>query len=203
MMGTVDDVDIRHAPPGLLGLSGKTPHPGGQCLRLSHWELGVGADGIPTVTQLGGTPDGGAAFATDPDGRMGLLHRLGQEGYVGKTAIFALEGRIVAGPQFLESPDVLIGDRSPLLERRQPQSLKLLLHPTHAYSHDDPALGEDVQRRQCLGRHHRVAVRDNHDAGTQANRLGLTGQEGQHRQLLHGLAGDRPRKLSALGIWIG
>ena len=71
----------------------------------------------------------------------------------------AVEPGVLSGPEFLHAPQVLVRSPAPVLESdRQAQSFELLPHPADPAAHDEPALGEDVQGGQHLGRQDRVAV---------------------------------------------
>ena len=102
----------------------------------SDGEGGVGAYGIPSVSQLGGAAQGGRAFAAYPQGRVRLLDGLGREGYVGEAGVVAVEGRIVAGPKLFEDAEVFVADGSALGVWRRAYSLELLLHPADAAAYD-------------------------------------------------------------------
>ena len=71
---------------------------------------GTQANGHPAVAVAGGATDGRAGVAADPDGRMRLLRGLWRESAAGNLVELAIEGRGIAGPQFLVQLDVLISN---------------------------------------------------------------------------------------------
>ena len=82
----------------------------------AHGVGGVVADGVPLVGETAGASQGRGALAAHPDGRMGLLHRLGLEVEIGEAAELAVEGGRLAGPQLLECANVLGGDGAAAVE---------------------------------------------------------------------------------------
>ena len=76
----------------------------------------VGADRVPGVAELGGTPHRRTAFAADPD-RHPLRHRARLEKDIREIRVFAGETGILVGPQLPAHGDRLIGDRAALVER--------------------------------------------------------------------------------------
>ena len=64
---------------------------------------------------------------------------------------------------------------------------ELLGEPTDAHAEDHSPAGEVVERRQLLGEDHRVALRQDEDAGGEANAFGRRGDVGEPDQRV----GDR------------
>ena len=131
------------------------------------------------------------------------MHRLGQEMNVVEADVFALEMGFIAGPEFLEGTDVLVGDRAALLEGRQVQCLKLLSHPAHTNAHHQAPAGQHIQRGQGLGRHQGVAVRYDEYAGYQPDSSRLTRYEGQQGQHFHPISRNSSGKLATHRVWVG
>jgi hypothetical protein len=78
---------------------------------------------------------------------MRLLHGFWRKRNVGEAAVFALEHRIVAGPQFFEGADVFVADRPTLVVRGRANGLKLFAHPPHTAADDEAPVGKHVNRR--------------------------------------------------------
>ena len=73
-----------------------------QLLWRAHGKLRVGANRVPAIAQPSGAAHGPAALAAYPDGRVGMLRGFRQEIDIGKAAVVAVEGWIVARPEFFE-----------------------------------------------------------------------------------------------------
>ena len=52
------------------------------------------------------------------------------------------------------------------------EELDLLAHPAHPGAQDQAAPRHDVERREHLGRHHRIAIRHDEDAGAELDPRG-------------------------------
>ena len=167
----------------------------------AHGVGGVVADGVPLVGETAGASQGRGALAAHPDGRMGLLHRLGLEVEVGEAAELAVKGGRLAGPQLLEGANVLGGDGAAAVEVGRLDGLELLPQPARAAAHDEAAAGQDVDGREHLCRQHRRSVRDHHDGGEQPQRRGARGQEGMHRQHLHDLRVEADGAVRGVRVW--
>src|SRR5918999_2548035 len=68
----------------------------------------------PAIPQLRSPADRRASMSSNPDGRMGLLHRLGQEPGPRHIIELAVKPRFLFSPEFFEQPDILVGHCAPL-----------------------------------------------------------------------------------------
>ena len=163
-------------------------------------KLRVTRAGRPPVAERRGAADGRRTLAADPERRMGLLHRLGREFYVGELQVLTLELRVLVIPERDEGAQVLVGDGTTLVERsRHHQRTGLLTVPAYAEQDVQPAVGEHVNRSQHLGGEEGIAVRHDHE-GHQPYLRGLPGQktdDGQDFERVLGRANARNRPAPA------
>ena len=173
----------------------------GQFLRLQHGRRAQ-ANGHPAIAQGGGPAQSRPGMSANPQRRMRLLYRLGQETGPGSLDIAATEFRVVRRPQFLEQAQIFVSYRAPFGEIIQTQGLKLLGHPAYAHAQRYPALGQSVQGGNHLGGQHRAAVGDNQHMGAKAQAVGAAGQEVEGGQgVVVGLVGtERRRPVRGIGI---
>ena len=198
----IGERDLRRVAPGLAGQPAQPLDPGREALHRIEPVLRVGADRIPAVAEPRGAAQRRAALAADPDRRVRLLHRLGLEQHIGEFDVFAVEARIVLGPQLAAGHQILVGDRTALGEGRHAQRLELLLHPAGADAEGQPAVRQHVDRRQHLGQQHRRAVRDDGDRGDQPQPRGLAGDKRDRGQLLVPVAARAAGKLAGVAVGI-
>jgi len=109
-----------------------------------------------------------------------------------KVDVLALERRVVRRPKLDEGPDIFVGDRPSVIERRQVQGLEFLSQPAGPHAESHPAVGQHVQGGQSLCSDDGVAVGHDHDAGAQAQSGGLACDERQHRELVEAGPADGP-----------
>ena len=113
------------------------------------------------------------------------LHGPRADDAVGEVDELAVMAGSIA-PQRTQRGDVVVGARRSPLERHADGG-ELLGEPTDAHAEDHSPAGEVVERRQLLGEDHRVALRQDEDAGGEANALGRRGDVGEPDQRV----GDR------------
>src|SRR5580704_7298980 len=87
---------------------------------------------------------------TDPDRRVGLLHREGFAADISVLVEAAIEARGRLGPELLEYGNPLIGHRAARTERWAVQRLEFFLKPAGADAQGEPAAGQDIQRGHHL-----------------------------------------------------
>ena len=83
----------------------------------------------------------------------------------------AVIGWHVGGPQFPHHADIFVRRPAPRLERCVDGS-ELLFHPADADAQQHATAGHVIQGRDLFGRHHRIALRHDQDAGAEINLLG-------------------------------
>ena len=135
-------------------------------------------DGMPALPHGSGATLPGAGGASNPQGRVGLLHWLGLHFETLQMVVLPVEHRLLFGAKQLEQLDVLVAHCATVGEVAV-QDLELLPQPPHAYAHDDPSLGQDVQRGDHFGVEHGVAVGQHLHADAKAHPLGDARQKGQ------------------------
>jgi hypothetical protein len=113
-----------------------------------------------------------------------LLDGLGQRADLAEGVVLAPEVHGLARPHLPHEADELVGDSPALLVGGSVQRVELFLHPPHARAQDDASAREDVHGGQHLGGDHRIAVRDDEDAGADVDALGQRSQMGHERQRL-------------------
>ena len=100
--------------------------------------------------------------------------------------------RQVAAPESSQGVDVFGGSDTPLGERHT-YSVELVRHIAHAESGLQTTPRQDVHRGQFLGQDHRVALREDHNAGPEPECPGVGGQKGQRGHLIHEVGVGRHR----------
>ena len=90
---------------------------------------------------------------------MRALHRLRGEDDVVEGGELARHGRLLFGPEGLESLQIFAGDAPAGVEVGGADGLELLAQPARADTEVDAPAGEHVHGRDRLGREHRRAVR--------------------------------------------
>ena len=153
----------------MIAASGGVPAP---------WPMGT------PVAEVLGAPDAGLRLGAEPDRGVGVLDGADVDGRVIDVVVVAVEVDAVVGPQLAQQPQPLLEARDPLLERHA-ERLVLGLHVAEPEADVEPALADDVERRELLGEHHRVVERRDHDLGRQAG-VGahLARQPGERRHRL-------------------
>ena len=94
-------------------------------------EPGVGICGGPFLRRF--------AFSTRPNGEARFLNRLGADRHRVETVMFALEARLLLLPESVEDLKLLIGHRSPVLERHA-QRVELFDHPANSNAQDKSSI---------------------------------------------------------------
>ena len=146
------------------------------------------------VRELGSDPQRPLLAATaDEDGRAAGLDRAGAVERLVDAVVLALEARPFLREHELGDGQRLLEAVHPLLHRREvdPVADVLLLVPGGPDAEDGPAARQHVQRRDLLGEHRRIAVRDAGHERAQADRRGLAGQRGEDRPALEHRLGGR------------
>src|SRR6266516_6054396 len=116
-------------------------------------------------------------MAADPDGDRRFLNRFRQKNDVGEVTVFPIERRILLGPKFAESFDVLVGHAPAIFKPRSLKILKLLFHPADPESYDHPTVRKNVEAGEHFGRDNGITIGRNHHAGSKANALGSAGKK--------------------------
>ena len=129
------------------------------------------ADADEAVGVLGGPAQGRRGEAAHPDRRPGLLNRLRGELGLRHGVVFALKRQGLALPQATDDFEPLVGARAAFLARNA-EALELLDLVADAHAQLEPAAGDDVHGRRVFSQPHRVVKRQQHDAGTDVDRLG-------------------------------
>ena len=140
-------------------------------------ELLVGAAaGEEAVADAAGAAGGGLGVAADVDREVGLGGAGAGVG-VGERGELAVVRRLALVPELAEHGDVVVGPLAALGER-DADGVELLLEPADADAELDPSLGEVVEGGDLLGDEDRVALREDQDAGAEADRAGGGRHEG-------------------------
>ena len=144
-------------------------------------QLGRGAlPGEEAVAEPAGALRGGPRVPADHD-RDRPLGGLGVRRHPVERRELAVELGGVAGPEGPHGADVLVGAGTPAGPGHA-EGHELLLQPAHADPELDATSGQVVERGQLLGQHHRVALREDEDAGGEAQRRRGGGDVGQPHQ---------------------
>ena len=98
-----------------------------------------------------------------------------------------MKGGRILRPQGLENLDVLVAHRPTARKVRRVQGLKLLAQPAHPDANGHTAARQYIDGRQHFRGEHRITIRQDHDAGDQAQGGRLRGHKRHERQLLHGV----------------
>src|SRR5688500_9118583 len=93
---------------------------------------------MPAVAEARRPPQRGLRVAADPDGGMGLLHRLRQTLDGIEAVERALERGRAFRPQRLEDAQVLVADGATTVEVGGAERLELLAQPAYAHPHRHP-----------------------------------------------------------------
>ena len=172
------------------------------CLQ-KHVELGQSlgqfggspVEGVPTVADPGGPPEGRVGLPADVDGRMGSLNRLGEHLTFVQGVDLALVGGLFVAPERTQDLDVLIGARTAVLPRHL-ESVEFFFEPTDADPQVNPTRREPVQGGDLFGGVDRIALGEQQHRRAQSHRLRTGRQvgEGHHRfeQARTGRCGDLP-----------
>ena len=155
------------------------------------------------VRELGGDAQRPLLAATaDEDRRTAGLDRARAVERLMDAVVVALEARPFLGEHELGDRQRLLEAVHPLLHRREvdPVADVLLLVPGGADAEDRPATRQHVQRRDLLGEHRRIAVRDAGHERAQADRRGLAGQRGEDRPALEHRLGGRAHALDLVEV---
>ncbi len=160
----------------------------GDLLGVLGWmELGRGAvaDGMPAVRQLSGPAQRNVRVAADPDRYAGLLRGLREHTDLRHSIVRAGPLHRFPCPAFPHEAEILVCDPAALGEGRGVQGFELLAEPTDARPEDDASPRHRIERGEHLGRHDRVAVRDDEHARADPDARCRARQEAHQRQRLH------------------
>ena len=137
--------------------------------------------GEPAIAGDGGALEHAVDIAADQDRRARRLHRLGRH-----HRLAQLIGRVGRGDRILlpeagQDLQIPVHHVAPLVERHA-DGVELALVPAGRHAQGEASAGDMVDARELLGQHHRVARRQDEDAGAQADPAGARRDRGQHRQ---------------------
>ncbi len=159
-----------------------------------------GEGGVPAVAELHDAAESALGVAADPD-RDGAPRRA-------RTAADGLEAKELAGerrallrPARAHDADGLVAPRAAARVGRA-QQLDLLAHPANARTADHAPGREMVERREHLGRQHRMAMWKHEHAGAESDPVGHPGHQGQRRQRLEKIARRWQREIAARVVGI-
>jgi CofD-related protein of GAK system len=141
---------------------------------------------VPAVAAAHGPLERAGAHAADDDGRVRLLDRTRLRVDPVERDEAALEARSLLRPERAHRLDILVGARALVFEGHA-ERVELLLQVADAEPEDEAPAREYVEAAELLREHERVALRQDHDAGAEADRLGRRGDVGQRsRRVQHG-----------------
>ena len=100
---------------------------------------------MPAISQASGPAQSRLAVAADPNGEC--TKRLGLKMDIAESIELALELRLLLGPELAEYLDILVADRTPVVEGSRTQRLELLSHPTCPYAHNQPVAAREAVYR--------------------------------------------------------
>ena len=132
----------------------------------------------PVIGERGGAPQRDVAPATDPEGRVGLLHRRGLEAPLDRV-IGALEAHTLPGPEPLHDRHLLLEARAALLERDAVEG-ELVGLVADRDAERDAAARHHVEHRDVLGEPHRVVERADGDVGAERDARRARREAGEH-----------------------
>src|SRR5438045_3087002 len=138
----------------------------------------------PAVPLPAGAREGGVGTPADPDGRAGLLHRLGIERDAGELREPPLEGRGRVAPERAHDLDRLGHARAPLAVRHAADLELLRILAADADAEDQPAAGQRVEGRGDLRRDGGRPQREQVDGGAETQAGGDRHVAGQERERL-------------------
>src|SRR3989441_8241065 len=84
-----------------------------------------------------------------------------------KVIKFPTEGGWILRPQGFQDLDILVAHRPTTRKVRRVQGCKLLAQPTHPDANSYPPTRQHIDGAQHFRGEHRIAIRQNHDAGDQ------------------------------------
>ncbi len=108
---------------------------------------------------------------------MRFLHRLGFDDDVRKLDVFAIEGRLVRSPGFLQCRDVFVGQRAARLEGHV-EAVELMLQVTDGSAQGEAATGDEFHGGDLLGEQQRMTVGQHQHEGQHVD---ARGRSHQHR----------------------
>ncbi len=132
----------------------------------------------PAVAAGGHAPEHGVDVAADEDGRTRLLDRARAHHGLAQVELVDLEAHALLRPEAGEDVEVALEEPAPLLERHA-HRVELARVPAGGHAQDEPALGDDVEGAQGLGRDGGVAQRQHHDPGAELDGAGARGDGGE------------------------
>src|SRR6516162_1871107 len=98
----VGESDLRRIAPNFTSQAAEPIDPALEAPHRIEPVLRVGADRVPAIADPRGAAQCPATLAADPDGRIGLLHRLRLEQNIGEFDIATRKARVILGPQLDE-----------------------------------------------------------------------------------------------------
>jgi hypothetical protein len=117
-------------------------------------------------------------MTADHHGWTARLHGSGVGVDAGEVRVAPLEARRLVAPQGAHGVDVLVGARAALGERHA-DGAHFRLEVAGTDAEDQPSLRQHVEARDLLGEYERVALRQDDDAGPEAQLRGAGRDEGQ------------------------
>ena len=110
----------------------------------------------------------GSHHGRDPDGRVGLLGRPRERGYVLEAVESPLERDVLFRPQPVQKRRALVQFAAALLERIT-EGGEFLWRVAGAYSQNQPTARDRVDHRSFFGNHHGMVKRKQKNARAQMN----------------------------------